>query len=219
MSSRNVLLSADCARFTSALHAAGYEVALGRSGDTLLDIAERIQPGIVAVGWLESANRIHLISRLLEVTPQAAVVMFFDRPDEAELMAILHAGAIGYLPADIPPQRLLAALKGVQAGEPAITRSSTAALVRQLRSPGRTSIRTHDGTCVEMSDREWDVLCYLAQGYTTKEIADRLFVSPGTVRSHVFAVVHKLGVTDRDAALDVIFSAPTVSTPTDVALA
>jgi DNA-binding NarL/FixJ family response regulator len=206
MGTRNIILSADCRRLGSALEAARYEVAQEDSADTFLATAERTRPAFALVGWPEPGNRIRLVARLGEVMPQGAVVVLYDQPDEAELLAIVHAGGAGYLPANILPERLLATLQAVEAGEMAIPRSLTASLVRQIRSPGCTSIRIGDDLCIELSDREWDVLCQLAEGYTTNEIADRLFVCPATIRSHVSAIMRILCVADRDAALDAVFA-------------
>lgn len=199
-------MSGDCGRFTAVLESGGYAVTSADTVEEMLAAARDGEPVVVLVGWLESCNRIRLIDRLGEVAPRGAVVVLFDRPDEAEMLAVLHSGAAGYLSADIAPARLLAALQGVEAGEASIPRSLTATLVRQLHSRGCTRIRTREGLLIELSDREWDVVSGLRQGYTTSEIAARLFVDPATVRSHVHSVVHKVGVTDRDAALEVIFS-------------
>jgi DNA-binding NarL/FixJ family response regulator len=114
--------------------------------------------------------------------------------------------ALGYLPTTISPERLVAAIDSALDGVPGIPRSMTAALVRQLRSPGCIILASDDNQGFELSAREWEVLCLMQQGRSTNEIAERLFVSSATVRSHISAIMRKLDVPDRDAALAAVFA-------------
>ena len=183
-----------------------YEVAAAESVEELFDTTKRDKPDAIVLGGAGAGNLVWLVSRLVEIAPQTAVVAMFDRPDEAELLAVIHAGAVGYLPTTISPERLVAAIDSALDGVPAIPRSMTATLVRQLRSPGCIILPSVDNQGFELSAREWDVLCLMQQGCTTNEIAERLFVCPATVRSHVSAIENRLGVPDRAAALAAVFA-------------
>ena len=182
------------------------EVAPAESPDELLEVAGQTQPDIVVLAGNGLDKITSLVAQLATRAPDAAIVVLFSRPSEAELLALVHAGAVGYLPVTIPPERLCAAVEAVLAGEPAVPRSMTRALVRQLGSAGCIVLPTDGGEALELSAREWEVLCLLKQGCSTSEIAERLFVASATVRSHVAAVERKLGAPDRDAALEKIFA-------------
>lgn len=193
----------------AALRDRNFKVTEASCVEELLRLAVTSKPDVVFLSDDGFCNMVKLVSQVAVLAPQAALVVLFDHSDEAELLAVIHGGALGYLPLTIPSKRLHAAIKAVLVGEPALPRSMTATLVRQLRSPGCITLRIGSDQLLELSAREWDVVCLLEQGYTTNEIAERLFVCSATVRSHVSAVLHKLNVTTRDAALAAVFSVGT----------
>jgi DNA-binding NarL/FixJ family response regulator len=120
-----------------------------------------------------------------------------SRLDE-DLFAALRAGARGYLLKDMDPDRLAAALRGVLSGEAAMPRAMVSRVMEEFttsrRLPGR-------GRGAKLSSREWEVLEAMGRGMTTSEIADMLYLSKATVRSHVSSILKKLQVPDRDAAV------------------
>jgi DNA-binding NarL/FixJ family response regulator len=134
--------------------------------------------------------------------PSVKVVMLGKRDDESGLFGALRAGASGYLDDEIAPDALRRALRGVVSGEAAIRRRLVARMAERFRESSprwRAPLSSMDGA--RLTGREWEVLELLHRGLPTAEVAERLGVSPGTIRSHVAAIVHKLGVTDREAAL------------------
>jgi len=189
----------------------GCEVVPAECLEELLEVAERTRPDAVVLGSdgfenTTSECATSLVSQLATLAPEAAIVVLFDRPSEAELLSLIHAGAAGYLPLTIPPERLCAAIEAVLAGEPAVPRAMAATLVRQLRAPGGIILPAGGDQPLELSAREWEVLCLLKQGRTTIEIAERLFICAATVRSHLSATMQKLDASDREAALAAVFS-------------
>jgi DNA-binding NarL/FixJ family response regulator len=114
------------------------------------------------------------------------------------LFGSLAAGAIGFLPKDIAPDRMAAALRGVLAGEAALPRTLVARLIGEFRD---RLLRRRAGVAVPLTPREWQVLELMGQGSTTTEIAAQLDVTPVTVRSHVSSLMRKLAVTTREEAL------------------
>ena len=205
-----VLVAVRLARHTdelvTKLRNAGCEVLQAESIEELFDMAVRCQPNVIVLDSDGSYNVIRVVAQVADLAPEAALMVLFEQPDETELLAVIHAGALGYLNVTIPERRLSAAIDAIMGGQPALPRSMTAILVRQLRSPGCITIRTRENRVIELSAREWDVLCRLQQGYSTNEIAERLFVCSATVRSHVAAIIRKLDVPDRDAALASVFA-------------
>ena len=139
------------------------------------------------------------ISRRL---PDTAIVMLTASRDDDDLFEALRAGASGYLLKDMDPDRLGNALRGVIAGEAALPRSLMAKVVGEFRTKPRRRIGLKGQTATaRLTSREAEVLDLLALGMTTEQIAERLFVGKVTVRTHVAAILKKLRVTDRDAAV------------------
>ena len=134
--------------------------------------------------------------------PEAKVVMLTVSRDDNDLFASLRAGASGYLLKDLDADRLADALYDVVQGEAAIPGTLVARIIQQFRdtSPRRRSL-ADERTQAQLTSREWEVLEFLRQGSSTADIAQRLSVSAATVRSHVAAVLRKLRVPDREAAV------------------
>ena len=155
----------------------------------LLDI--RMPGSGIAAAW-------EITARL----PRTRVVMLTVSREDDDLFDALRAGASGYLLKDIDPQRLPLALLDVLKGDAAIPRMLVTRLVDEFRdrSPRRRALlgRQADG---QLTSREWEVLELLRQGLTTREIAGRLFISQITARSHIGAILRKLRVPDREAAV------------------
>lgn len=157
----------------------------------LLDI--RMPGNGVAAAW-EIAARL----------PQTKIVMLTVSEDDADLFAALRAGADGYLLKTMNLQRLPDALDGVQSGELAMPVALVARLLEHFRGhePRRRQLVTDDSFGGRLTSREWEILELLAQGLSTSGIARKLVLSASAVRVHIAAIVRKLGVPDRAAAID-----------------
>ncbi len=178
---------AEAADATGAVEA----VLRERPDACLLDVR---MPG----GGIEAA------ARLAELAPDTAVVMLTVSASSEDLLAALRAGARGYLPKDMSPNRLPAALRGVLRGEAALPRSFVGRMLHELRMlPDRELAPLRVGD-VELTPRESEILRMLRGGLSTTEIGERLSLSPITVRRHISACVTKLGAEGRDDALRAI---------------
>ena len=132
--------------------------------------------------------------------PETSIVMLTVSQDDADLFGALRAGATGYLLKGMDPTRLPHTLRAVLAGEAALPGSLVARLVTEFRGRERRHFLI-GGRDQRLTDREWEVLEFLDKGLSTADIADRLFIAKVTVRSHVAAILHKLQVPDRSAAV------------------
>ena len=110
----------------------------------------------------------------------------------------LRSGAAGYLLKGTPRETLISAIKGTADGESYIDPKVAGKLVRNLSSPKEPAERSR--LLASLSARELDVLKLLAQGLSNADIAQRLFLSHGTVRNYVSAILTKLSVEDRTQA-------------------
>ncbi|GAA1497995.1 response regulator [Paeniglutamicibacter kerguelensis] len=128
--------------------------------------------------------------RGLKHAPEVLVLTTYDT--EADIVRALQAGARGYLLKDAPPNDLFAGIRATARGETALAPSVAAALVRRTSNHG-----------AGVTEREVQVLDLLAKGLGNKDIARELFVSEGTVKSHLAHVYTKLGVDSRAGAVAV----------------
>lgn len=136
--------------------------------------------------------------------PQTKIVMLTVSDDDADLFAALRAGADGYLLKTMNLQRLPDELDGVHSGQAAMPRALVARLIEHMhgREPRWRQLVTGDNSGERLTSREWEVLGLLAQGLSTSGIARWLVLSSSAVRAHIAAIVRKLGVSDRAAAIE-----------------
>ena len=130
------------------------------------------------------------------------VVLLTAAEAEADLFDALRAGASGYLAKETGAAELSDSLRRIAAGEGALSGAMVARLMEEFRQRGRRSrLPALRSRGIELTDREWEVLELLRADLSTKQIAGRLGISEITVRRHVGAIVGKLGVRDRSAAV------------------
>jgi DNA-binding NarL/FixJ family response regulator len=148
--------------------------------------------------------------------PRAKIVMLTDSTRESDLFAALRAGAEGYLLKTMDFTKLPDTLNDVWAGQPAMDAVFIGLLFKHFRAreprwrrpvgqaSGRTPPSGHRPPAAHLTSREWEVLQMLSEGLSTAEISRCLTISASAVRVHVAAIVRKLGVADRDAAVGVL---------------
>jgi DNA-binding NarL/FixJ family response regulator len=188
-----------------ALEAEGFDVvAEAANGADALSEAIRTRPDLCIVDLLTTDAGAATIRQLHRVLPDVPIVVLTGSDREEDLFASLAAGASGFVPKGIPADRLAATLRGVLSGEAALTRLMTATLIREFRRRQRRRRLAHDGGR-QLDDlltaRESEVFELLAADRATSEIANELRIADVTVRRHVSAIVRKIGVQDRSAAI------------------
>ena len=133
--------------------------------------------------------------------PSAEVVVLTASEDEASLLGAIRGGAAGYLLKSEPPERIVAFLRGVAQGEAALSGAVARRLLDQVREGGGRTV-VPESVAQALTARELEVLLLLDRHLGTEEIAQRLFISEHTVRSHVKSLLAKLGVSSRREALE-----------------
>ena len=134
--------------------------------------------------------------------PGTGVVMLTAAREDPRLFEALCAGAAGHLPKDMDPARLPVALPRVLEGDERLPRSIVAKVIDEFRErQPQQRFPFRKERSAELTPREWEVLELLRGGLTTAEIAQRLFISQATVRTHVASILKKLSVPDRNAAI------------------
>jgi DNA-binding NarL/FixJ family response regulator len=187
------------------LEAAGMEV-VGEASDAngAVDLALREQPDVCLLDIHMPGSGINAARAITKELPETRVVMLTVSRDDEDLFEALRAGASGYLLKDMDPDRVPHALEGVLAGEAALPRTLLLRVMDEFRDRGRRKLRLPGRKDADLTDRELEVLHFLRDGLSTSEIATKMYVSPATVRSHVAAVLKKLRVTDREAAVKLL---------------
>ena len=118
----------------------------------------------------------------------------------------LRAGASGFLLKDAPPEDILAAVRTVARGGALLDPAVTPGVIARLAAAPQARPELQ-AQLAELSPREQDVLVRIAQGRSNREIADELFVSEGTVKTHVGRIFSKLGARDRAQAVRFAYEA------------
>jgi DNA-binding NarL/FixJ family response regulator len=184
------------------VEAGGFEVcAEAANAQDAITLALRERPDVCLLDVHMPGEGIRAATEITAALPRCAVVMLTVSRNDSDLFHSLRAGAAGYLLKDTDPSRLPDALRGVIAGEAAIPRGLVARLVHEFRNRGTRRLAGFGGGAVELTSREWEVLDLMAEGHTTAQIAETLFVSPVTVRRHISSIVEKLGTPDRATAV------------------
>jgi DNA-binding NarL/FixJ family response regulator len=184
-----------------SLEDAGFEIC-AETSDAAAAVAASIahRPDVALLDIKMPGNGITAARDIGAASPETAVVMLTVSRDDADLFEALRAGARGYLLKDIDPDRLGAALRGVLDGEAALPRNLVTRLMEEFRQRDERPVRPQ-GALSKLTTREWETLDLMRQGLSTSEIGEKLFVSPVTVRTHVSAILRKLSVPDRQAAI------------------
>ena len=166
-------------------------VGIAASGEELLEHLDEWTPQIILQDLLMPGgiDGVETTRRVLERTPSARVIALTASLDEARMMGVLRAGAIGYIRKDAEPETLLAAVRAVAQGRTYIDPSVSRQILQAPAPPD------------DLTPREVEVLRQLALGLSNKEIAHVLSISEETVKSHVGNVLGKLQVENRSQAI------------------
>jgi len=167
------------------------------NGEDGLRQALALRPDVILMDvQMPVLNGVEATAALCAAWPAARIVILttFDRDDY--VFQAVRAGALGYLLKDTPADRLIATLQHVSAGEAFIQPEIASRALRELMHPTTAAIEP-------LSDREREVLVLLAQGGSNREIAEKLFITEGTVKNHVSSILGKLQAENRTQAADI----------------
>ncbi|NUR24953.1 MAG: response regulator transcription factor [Catenulispora sp.] len=163
------------------------------SGDEVLAMAARIRPDVVLMD-LQLGDGMDGVTATRKLTegdgPRVLVLTMFDT--DADITRAIEAGATGYLLKAEHPDELFQAIRNAAAGRSALSAPVAARLLAGMRSPRPT-----------LSEREQEILGYLARGLGNRAIGRALFISEATVKTHLGRIYSKLGVETRAGAVAV----------------
>ena len=186
-----------------ALEANGFVVAEARDAASAIGAATRLRPDIFLIEIELPGEGLNAIGRVARASPKTMIVVLSRSERAEDVVSAFTRGASGYLLKGIDGDRLASTLRGAYRGEPPLSRSLVPHLVDGIR---RGSVRrlALPGGAVTLTPREWEVGELLREGQSTTEIAERLGVSPVTVRRHVGLLLRKLGAKSREEAVELL---------------
>ncbi len=175
----------------------GIEVADAvASGTEGIQRAQELAPDIVLLDLrMPDMGGLEVLQKLRESESNIPVVMLTTSNEEADLIKSLRSGAQGYLLKDMEPDELVSALRDIEKGKNVVAQDLTDALARMVQ--GDAAVADDEGPFSDLTPREMEILCLLAEGQSNKLIARNLGISDGTVKLHVKAILRKLGIHSR----------------------
>jgi DNA-binding NarL/FixJ family response regulator len=199
-----VLIADDHPVFRKGLHgvlAAVKGIAVvgeASTGEEAIHLAAQLQPDVILMDLtMPGMNGIEATWHILHTSPQVGILVLTMYDDDDSVFAAMRAGARGYLLKGADQAEVLRALQAVGSGEAIFSPS----IARRLIQYFAMLKQVVPSVFPELTDREREVLTLLAQGQTNAAIAEKLVLSPKTVRNHVSTIFSKLQVANRAEAM------------------
>jgi len=182
----------------SLLEEEGFTVADSSGGDAAIRRAASFGPDVVVMDMnMPGMSGIEATPLVLEAAPAASVLMLTIATDGSRVFEAVRAGASGYLLKDAELSDIVAGVRAAAAGHSAIAPRVAGAIVASVREQDARQPGSPVPSRIDLSPRERSVLELLARGCDNAEIAQRLYLSQSTVKSHISRLLDKLGVTNR----------------------
>ena len=162
------------------------------TGKEAVQLTDRLHPKVILMDLrMPEMDGVTAISKIKAEHPDIHVLVVTTYDSDADILPAIENGATGYLLKDAPREELFQAIRSAAQGKPLLAPAVAARLMERTRGPAEEAL----------SGREIEVLALVAKGASNKEIANQLWISEATVKSHLLHVFAKLGVADRTAAV------------------
>jgi DNA-binding NarL/FixJ family response regulator len=171
----------------------GFEiVGEATTGEEALTIAAKVHPHVIVMDLeMPGTGGLAAAHRMKQAAPGAKVLILSAHDDESDVLEALNdAGVAGYLVKSDAPEELISAVRSVAIGKRYLSSAIAPIVLRQLKNPRLPSA----GTQSRLTLREIEVLRLLSDGSTSKDIAQRLGISPKTAQAHRENIKNKLGL-------------------------
>ncbi len=172
------------------------------TGTEAVSMALEFLPDVVLMDLnMPELNGIEATRRILEEAPNTGILVLTMLEDDESVLAAMKAGARGYLLKGAEGDEAIRAITAVSKGEAIFSPSIANRLFGYFGGRNERHAVQAKEPFPELTSREREVLTLIAQGYTNPSIAERLFLSPKTVRNHVSSIFGKLQVAGRSEAI------------------
>ena len=183
-----------------ALEEEGFEV-VGEAADGYEAVlrAPEWQPDVILMDVsMPNVGGVEATRRIVQNEPQRRVVMLTMHADRDVIESAIKAGAVGYLTKDCSIDEVIEAVRMADSGETALSPLLAQSMLTEVRRIDSSVERDEDRL---ISPREEEVLQLIAEGCSTPEVADRLYISQKTVKNHLASIYEKLNARDRTQAV------------------
>jgi len=189
-------------------------VGEAENGADAVELAARCRPDVILMDVrMPVMDGVEATRRLARTGTSARIVILTTFDSDEYVYEALRAGASGFLLKDVQPAQLVDAVRVVARGEALLAPTITRRLLDRFAHTLPDSSRTAPAALTELTERELEVLTLLASGLSNAELAERLFVSETTVKTHVSSILRKLGLRDRVQAVVLAYQAGLVRPP------
>ena len=174
-------------------------VATAENGASSVELVAREQPDLVLMDLkMPILNGVEATRQIRSIYPGVKILVLTTYDGDEWVFEAIKAGASGYLLKDTPRDELVKAVRGTVAGGTYLHPAIAGKVIEQvsLRYTQSSKLITD-----KLTDREVEILTLMTKGLSNNELAEKLFLSEGTVRNHVSAILSKLGVSDRTQAV------------------
>ncbi|TNF36956.1 MAG: response regulator [Gammaproteobacteria bacterium] len=173
-------------------------IAAVAEGSEGLIIAQEEHPDIILLDLrMPDMSGLEVLQQVKKLDLKIPVVMLTTSNEEQDLVEALRNGAQGYLLKDMEPDELVSALRDIEKGKNVVAQELTDVLARMVQGETGDEGEDMETPFSELTPRELEILCLLADGQSNKVIARNLGISDGTVKLHVKAILRKLNVHSR----------------------
>lgn len=170
-------------------------VGEAENGLQAVELTRKHVPNVVLMDLLmPEMDGIQAINQIMTFSPTTRIIVLTSYTEDEHLFPAMRAGALGYLLKDIEPEELVGAIHAAVRGQATLHPDVAARLVRDIDKQSQENLLS------ELSERELEVLRLIARGLTNREIADKLVIAEGTVKSHVSNILSKLHLAHRTQA-------------------
>ncbi|HKT45016.1 MAG TPA: response regulator transcription factor [Gaiellaceae bacterium] len=178
-------------------------------GAQAIELARELDPDVILMDVrMPNLDGVEATRQLVDAGTRARILVLTTFDLDEYVYAAIRAGASGFLLKDVEPAELVDAIRVVAAGNSLFGPAATERLVARFsQQPAPDAGRA----LVELTDRELEILRLLATGLSNAELAEQLFLSETTVKTHVSSILRKLRVRDRVQAVIAAYDAGLVS--------
>jgi NarL family two-component system response regulator LiaR len=167
------------------------------NGVQLLELLPHSVPDVLLMDLImPDMDGVEATRRVKTISPHTQVIIFTSYYKDEHIFPAVRAGALSYILKDSKPDELADAIRKASRGEAVLHPRVAARLVQEVQGARRETLNPFS----ELSDREMEILRLIASGISNREIAETLFISEKTVKSHVSNILSKLHLADRTQA-------------------